>query len=856
MLKMMAVSVCVAACLGWVPAPAVAQCEPHWSDQFPYPDLDWPAYASVVWDDGTGPALYVGGTFFHAGGVTASGLAKWDGTKWSAVGPPLSSNQQNFFICAVSALAVHDDGSGPALFVGGRFDKAGDVDVADLAKWDGHAWSAVPGITHYSPSSSTEYPPGTVTALASFDDGGGSALFVGLKTQITGLNGTRLLAKWKGGAWSGLGAGVTDKLSRVYALTPFDDGTGSALYIAGKAIHGEQSVKRWKAGALSVLGGNAGIIGTVWASRVFDDGTGPALYFGGEFSQVMKPNGASMTANNIVRWKAAGWSNVGDSHSISSNSVNDVPGYGKGVMSLQEFEVGGVRKLAIGGNFRDSAFVPTFANLVAWDGAAFATMGTGFEFGLVTTMAEYAEPAGASLIVGTTVKKDKALVTNNPGRWDGSAWTPMTGVVRNGPERGSTRLMTAVTIGGIPEVLISNGDPPLVRAANSTEVKDARITRWDGSAWSFLPGSSALLGSDPSVLKGVTWRGNPTVFVGASASYSSTAPKSAIIQYDGVGWAVPGDGIRSPNSGTSVSVTAIEPFAGSVVVAGSFLNAGGTPASNIAMWNGVSWSALADGITNSNGSAPSIRTMKSMSTPGGEVLYVGGLFDRAGGIPVENIAVWDGAAWAAVATGGVASYSVQALEVFDDGSGPALYGAASFTTPGPGGVAARLDAGGWTIIAPGNGIGYALAVFDDGAGAKLYVGGEFDDIGGVAHTAGLARWDGASWTEVAGGLGPRDRYSPVVRALVASDVGDGPSLFIGGDFLTAGGLLSGNFAQWNPCRERCYADYDGDSLVNGSDFDQFVGAFVAGTEAADIDHNGFVNGDDFDSFVAGFEAGC
>jgi hypothetical protein len=35
--------------------------------------------ALTVFDDGSGPALYAGGTFVTAGGVTVSRIAKWDG---------------------------------------------------------------------------------------------------------------------------------------------------------------------------------------------------------------------------------------------------------------------------------------------------------------------------------------------------------------------------------------------------------------------------------------------------------------------------------------------------------------------------------------------------------------------------------------------------------------------------------------------------------------------------------------------------------------------------------------------------------------------------------------------------------
>ena len=81
-----------------------------------------------MFDDGSGPALYVGGDFTTAGGVAANHIAKWDGSSWS----PLGSGM-NF---VVRALTVFDDGTGlAALYAGGAFASAFDSGDSYLAKW-------------------------------------------------------------------------------------------------------------------------------------------------------------------------------------------------------------------------------------------------------------------------------------------------------------------------------------------------------------------------------------------------------------------------------------------------------------------------------------------------------------------------------------------------------------------------------------------------------------------------------------------------------------------------------------------------------------------------------------------------
>jgi hypothetical protein len=83
--------------------------------------------ALTVYDDGGGPALYAGGDFFSAGGAGVYYIAKWTGSRWSALGSGMDDT--------VWALTVYDDGGGPALYAGGDFTTAGGTVSAYIAKW-------------------------------------------------------------------------------------------------------------------------------------------------------------------------------------------------------------------------------------------------------------------------------------------------------------------------------------------------------------------------------------------------------------------------------------------------------------------------------------------------------------------------------------------------------------------------------------------------------------------------------------------------------------------------------------------------------------------------------------------------
>jgi hypothetical protein len=57
-------------------------------------------------------------------------------------------------------------------------------------------------------------------------------------------------------------------------------------------------------------------------------------------------------------------------------------------------------------------------------------------------------------------------------------------------------------------------------------------------------------------------------------------------------------------------------------------------------------------------------------------------------------------------------------------------------------------------------------------------------------------------------------------------------------------------------RNRCPADFTGDSALNVNDFIAFQSGFAARGPAADFDRDGFFNVNDFVAFLSGYAAGC
>ncbi len=72
------------ACLLTLAVAASAQCT--WDgNPFLENGVDGSAAVQVLWDDGNGEALFVGGSFFEAGGQPEARIARFDGTSWSSL---------------------------------------------------------------------------------------------------------------------------------------------------------------------------------------------------------------------------------------------------------------------------------------------------------------------------------------------------------------------------------------------------------------------------------------------------------------------------------------------------------------------------------------------------------------------------------------------------------------------------------------------------------------------------------------------------------------------------------------------------------------------------------------------------
>jgi len=330
------------------------------------------------------------------------------------------------------------------------------------------------------------------------------------------------------------------------------------------------------------------------------------------------------------------------------------------------------------------------------------------------------------------------------------------------------------------------------------------LAKWNGFSWSAVGAPSALNDQvDAIVISG----GN--VYVGGRfTNAGGNAKADYVAKWNGSAWSALGSNVAGTNGALNTWVQALAVSGGDLYVGGGFTNAGGhAPADYVAKWDGSAWSALGSvaAITPSP-SAPSPAVF-SLAVSGTDLYVGGGFIDVAGIVEADDIAKWDGNAWAAMGSGdcntgcGAIDGAVYALAV----SGTDLYVGGAFSNVGtsvgsPLDNVVMWDGSTWSALGSnGSGDGaiaepvYALAV----VGTDVYVGGDFYNAAGISTGDRIARWDGAAWNAMGSGGPDGGAINGDVNALAAS--ASGADLYVGGWFTdTAGIVTADQVALWGP----------------------------------------------------------
>lgn len=367
----------------------------------------------TLYDDEGGnsyPELYVGGTFITIGEARSYNFAKWDGCNWISISPVATGD------CVPYSMASIDiDGPGPeprVLVVGGLLTSIGGVSVSGVAKWDGSTWSALTGVSsgqvtamaafdedgdgpgheklfmtwaggirRWNGTSSTSIgtvagaSPLRINCMITWDDDGPGpnpeALYVGGK--FDSVSGVLVggIAKWNGTNWSGLlgplGLGVTGEVMSLAVHDEDGDGPGlPVLFVGGSFAQAGgvtvNNIARWNGSGWSALAGTngTGVNDFVRAmASLDDDGPGPnppSLLMGGGMSMA-----GTVPAYGACRWDGQRWW-----------ALEVLPGYGvnairQGCLIAHDDDGPGPRpKVAFAGGWFSSAGGVSAIRIAKW----------------------------------------------------------------------------------------------------------------------------------------------------------------------------------------------------------------------------------------------------------------------------------------------------------------------------------------------------------------------------------------------------------------------------------------------------------------------------------------------------------
>src|SRR5687767_11491679 len=402
-------------------------------------------------------------------------------------------------------------------------------------------------------------------------------------------------------------------------------------------------------------------------------------------------------------------------------------------------------------------------NVARWDGQDWHAMGPGIgraEGSLLLSYVYSLATDGTHIYAGGQFTNSGAFATTSSVvRWDGTNWQSV-GNLRGLP--GYLGFTNGFLYAG--GLLVVPGD-----------TNTCAVARWDGSSWNTL--GSVVRGS---LAGGFNFRfeGSEVHAFGTFTNIGGIAANSAAKWAPGLpgsGWEALGGGF----TGGSVLVSGVAMHNGQLYVSGTFQNADGVPAQNMAVWTGSAW--LPFSTANDE-----VRDIHSDGTH----LYAVGDFTTIGGVSARRAARWNGAQWEPLGEGITSGIFDAVL------NGNELLVSGNFVAAGSASVAciARWDGAEWSALNAGrqNGMnGPVGAVFAlDAFNGSLYAGGILTGAGGKLMNR-IARWDGNAWSPLGEGIiGPSSHR---VRAI--THVGE--DLYVGGTFTNAGGVNALKIARWD-----------------------------------------------------------
>jgi hypothetical protein len=390
------------------------------------------------------------------------------------------------------------------------------------------------------------------------------------------------IAYWNGSSWLAFPSNPGTSGTTVAALTVY-----GGLLVAGGGFTGE--IAQWTGSAWQTLGSGTGGVST-FVRTLFPYASGE-LIAGGDFTSA-----SGVPANYIARWNGFAWSPFGGG--VASDVFAMTPYFGN---------------MVAGGDFNQSTDIGYAAHdIVGWNGSSLTSYGPGMD-GTVYALKSYS--------FGPIVNRTNELVA-------GGAFTHAGGTAANYVARWDQQ---SVSFTPPTWQAMGNGFNSAVYAIerfnNQTYAGGAFTNISFIAHWNTTSSTWEALGTGMNGAVRALRAYGGYLYAGGSFTTANGVPTGGLARFDGTNWTAVG-GVFS---GT---VFALEVYNGVLAIAGSFPGINSSP--NIAYFDGTSYGTFSTGGT--------VGTVHALNANGSR-LYLAGQFSSAGGVPVNNVAYWDGTSW-------------------------------------------------------------------------------------------------------------------------------------------------------------------------------------------------------------------